>query len=105
MSGTEVSVELEPLNDYSNDDKDKKPLLPISNIPSHGHKGIEKNEVTVIGMVVGFYWVCSMSVVFLNKYIFTYAEFEFPFPLFHLVNIFNIWIYVKDFEKKKKKKK
>jgi len=82
MSGTEVSVELEPLNDYSNDDKDKKPLLPISNIPSHGHKGIEKNEVTVIGMVVGFYWVCSMSVVFLNKYIFTYAEFEFPFPLF-----------------------
>jgi len=83
-TGTEAVVELEPLNEY-NDDKDKRPLLPVANVPQHhghSHKPLEQSEVIVIAMVVGFYWVCSMSVVFLNKYIFTYAKYEFPFPLF-----------------------
>lgn len=81
MSGTEVEVELDNLNDY-NDDKDKKPLLPVSNVPHHSGGRDEKSETMVIAIVIGFYWVCSMSVVFLNKYIFTYADYEFPFPLF-----------------------
>jgi len=80
MSSTEVTVELENLNDYEEDNsKDKKPLLPIANIPQRQN---EKTEAKVIAIVIGFYWVCSMSVVFLNKYIFTYADYEFPFPLF-----------------------
>jgi len=82
MNGTEAEVELNNIGnvDYD-DDKDKKPLLPITNMIQNAARK-EKNETKIIALVVGFYWVCSMSVVFLNKYIFTYAEYEFPFPLF-----------------------
>jgi len=83
MSGTEVALELENISNTYDDDKDKKPLLPIVNVPhTNTHRKNDKSETIVIAMVIGFYWVCSMSVVFLNKYIFTYADYEFPFPLF-----------------------
>jgi GDP-fucose transporter C1 len=32
-------------------------------------------------IVVAFYWICSLSVVFLNKYILSSSESKFPFPL------------------------
>jgi len=35
-----------------------------------------------ITMVVIFYWVISLSIVFLNKYILSVSEFKFPYPLF-----------------------
>ncbi|OUM63042.1 hypothetical protein PIROE2DRAFT_10514 [Piromyces sp. E2] len=62
MSGTEVAIEFEPVNNYDDDDdKSKKPLLPIANVP---------NSSTL------------STGIFLNKYIFSYADFEFPFPIF-----------------------
>jgi len=87
MSGTEVAIELEPIKSYDDDDdKSKKPLLPLS-LPkpsslNNANKRLGRKDVIIIAAVVGFYWVCSMSVVFLNKYIFSYADFEFPYPLF-----------------------
>jgi len=81
MRGTEVTIELDNINDNYNDDKDKKPLLPVTNTVHQGRND-EQTDTMIIALVIGFYWICSMSVVFLNKYIFTYAEYEFPFPLF-----------------------
>jgi len=75
-----TEVELDDLNSNLKDDKVNKPLLPVSSM--HRKKKEEKNETMIIALVITFYWVCSMSVVFLNKYIFSYADYEFPFPLF-----------------------
>lgn len=85
MSSTEVAVALDDLNTNLDDDKDKHPLLPISHNPNHVpsvRNNYAQNDTKKIFLVVAFYWICSMSVVFLNKYILTYAEYEFPFPLF-----------------------
>jgi len=75
-----TEVELDDLNSNLKDDKVNKPLLPVSSM--HRKKKEEKNETMIIALVITFYWVCSMSVVFLNKYIFSYADYEFQFPLF-----------------------
>lgn len=32
--------------------------------------------------VISFYWVASLSLVFLNKYILSTSEYKFPYPLF-----------------------
>jgi len=81
-TGAEADVELDNFNDFNDDGKDKNPLLPVSEGHHNGHEKGEKSETKIIASVIAFYWVCSMSVVFLNKYIFTYADYEFPFPLF-----------------------
>ena len=50
-------------------------------------KGISlKNEVEYsagsVVRVVSFYWITSISIVFLNKFIFSTSEYKFPFPVF-----------------------
>jgi GDP-fucose transporter C1 len=46
-------------------------------------KPVEVSHSTfTITMVVTFYWVVSLSIVFLNKYIFSASEYKFSYPLF-----------------------
>lgn len=54
---------------------------------STGHAGGSPSGSSVadsmkISLVIAFYFVVSMSVVFLNKFIMSYSVFKFPFPLF-----------------------
>ena len=40
-----------------------------------------KSNAGLIGSVVAFYWMVSLSVVFLNKWILSSSEYKFPYPL------------------------
>ena len=47
----------------------------------------------VIAAVVMFYFATSLSVVFLNKFILSYSEFKFPFPLtVTMYQLFVAWV-------------
>lgn len=54
-------------------------VLPSPNTaPQH----VVKHSPTTIFMVVAFYWISSLAVVFLNKFILSSSEYKFPYPLF-----------------------
>jgi solute carrier family 35 (GDP-fucose transporter), member C1 len=42
----------------------------------------KKSSPSMIALVVLFYFVISLSVVFLNKIILSSAKYDFPYPLF-----------------------
>lgn len=59
----------------------------ISNVPKPNAGEIDKPPPrkatsTTIAAVVAFYFVISMAVVLLNKFIFSYSAYVFPYPLF-----------------------
>ena len=43
---------------------------------------VPQTSSSLIMAVVAFYWAVSLSVVFLNKFILSYSEYKFPYPLF-----------------------
>jgi len=53
-----------------------------SDLPRFAPKSEPQYSNTTIFLVVAFYWAVSLSVVFLNKYIFNTSEYKFPYPLF-----------------------
>ncbi|ORX86790.1 hypothetical protein K493DRAFT_268866 [Basidiobolus meristosporus CBS 931.73] len=57
----------------------KSDILPA---PVTTKTQIRHHATSVIFAVVAFYWVASLSVVFLNKYILSSSEFKFAYPLF-----------------------
>lgn len=60
------------------DKEDEKAFLPAPAAQRN-----EKNHPSsLIALVVAFYFVISLSVVFLNKYILSSSQYEFPYPLF-----------------------
>ncbi|KAG2180962.1 hypothetical protein INT43_008544 [Umbelopsis isabellina] len=60
------------------DKEDEKAFLPTPAAQRN-----EKNHPSsLIAIVVAFYFVISLSVVFLNKYILSSSQYEFPYPLF-----------------------
>ncbi|KAF8929976.1 triose-phosphate transporter family-domain-containing protein [Dissophora ornata] len=46
------------------------------------HRSAPQHPVSLIISAIAFYWVASLSVVFLNKTILSGSEFKFPYPLF-----------------------
>ncbi|CAG8682172.1 14078_t:CDS:2, partial [Acaulospora morrowiae] len=61
----------------------EKPFLPPPIASASAYAHVQKqNSVVRIFLVVAFYWVASLSAVFLNKYILSSSEYKFPFPLF-----------------------
>ncbi|KAF9288860.1 hypothetical protein BGZ68_010492 [Mortierella alpina] len=46
------------------------------------HRQAPQHPVSLIVSAIAFYWVASLSVVFLNKTILSGSEFKFPYPLF-----------------------
>ncbi|RHZ88047.1 hypothetical protein Glove_26g155 [Diversispora epigaea] len=62
---------------------DEKSFLPppASSASAYAHRQ-KNNSVVRIFSVVAFYWVASLAVVFLNKFILSTSEYKFPFPLF-----------------------
>ncbi|KAF9134448.1 hypothetical protein BGW39_007063 [Mortierella sp. 14UC] len=58
-------------------DKDDK-FLPAPAV----HRGAPQHPLGLIISAIAFYWVASLSVVFLNKTILSGSEFKFPYPLF-----------------------
>ncbi|GJJ70227.1 solute carrier family 35 (GDP-fucose transporter), member C1 [Entomortierella parvispora] len=46
------------------------------------HRAPVEHSVSRIFSAIAFYWVASLSVVFLNKTILSGSEFKFPYPLF-----------------------
>lgn len=60
-------------------DEDVKPFIPT---PSNSKQTTKNHPTHVIGAVVLFYFVISLSVVFLNKFILSTSEYKFPYPLF-----------------------
>ncbi|CAG8580680.1 6796_t:CDS:2, partial [Ambispora gerdemannii] len=61
---------------------DEKPFLPPPATASAYAKHQKQHSPTVILLVVAFYWLISISVVFLNKYILSSSEYKFPYPIF-----------------------
>ena len=53
---------------------EKKPL-------SHPANQHMRYSAFTIFLVVGFYWITSLAVVFLNKFILSSSEYKFPYPL------------------------
>ncbi|KAI9029361.1 triose-phosphate transporter family-domain-containing protein [Hyaloraphidium curvatum] len=49
---------------------------PVSKQAERAH------SMGTIASVVAFYWVSSLAVVFLNKFILSYGDYKFPYPLF-----------------------
>eukprot|EP00762_Andalucia_godoyi_P004489 ANDGO_08178.mRNA.1 GDP-fucose transporter 1 len=49
---------------------------------SSSETGKEMSQSFKIASVITFYFIVSMSVVFLNKFILSYSAFKFPFPIF-----------------------
>ncbi|RUS35557.1 triose-phosphate transporter family-domain-containing protein [Jimgerdemannia flammicorona] len=60
-------------------DEDAKAFLPP---PVNSRQAPKSHPIHVIGAVVLFYFVISLSVVFLNKFILSTSEYKFPYPLF-----------------------
>ncbi|CAG8530915.1 6631_t:CDS:2 [Diversispora eburnea] len=62
---------------------DEKSFLPppASSASAYAHRQ-KNNSVIRIFSVVAFYWIASLAVVFLNKFILSTSEYKFPFPLF-----------------------
>ncbi|CAI2174922.1 14038_t:CDS:2 [Funneliformis geosporum] len=62
---------------------DEKPFLPApaTSASAYAHRQ-KQHSATVILLVVAFYWLASLAVVFLNKYILSSSEYKFPYPLF-----------------------
>lgn len=58
-------------------DKDDK-FLPSPAI----QRGAPQHPLSLIISAIAFYWVASLSVVFLNKTILSGSEYKFPYPLF-----------------------
>ncbi|KAF9905267.1 hypothetical protein EC991_001866 [Linnemannia zychae] len=58
-------------------DKDEK-FLPAPAV----QRGAPQHSIGLIISAIAFYWVASLSVVFLNKTILSGTEFKFPYPLF-----------------------
>ncbi|KAG0308279.1 hypothetical protein BGZ98_008450 [Dissophora globulifera] len=46
------------------------------------HRPAPQHPLSLIISAIAFYWVASLSVVFLNKTILSGSEFKFPYPLF-----------------------
>ncbi|KAF9919250.1 hypothetical protein BX616_010502 [Lobosporangium transversale] len=46
------------------------------------HRTPQQHALSKIVSAIAFYWIASLSVVFLNKTILSGSEFKFPFPLF-----------------------
>lgn len=70
------------------DDNNEKLLSGGIRRPS---QTLQKHSSTrMITAVVAFYWITSLSVVFLNKFILSSSEFKFPYPL--LVTWFQLWV-------------
>jgi len=46
------------------------------------HRAPAEHSISRIVSAIAFYWVASLSVVFLNKAILSGSEFKFPYPLF-----------------------
>ncbi|KAH8550781.1 triose-phosphate transporter family-domain-containing protein [Umbelopsis sp. PMI_123] len=61
------------------DKEDEKAFLPP---PAAAHRAEKNHSSSLIAIVVAFYFVISLSVVFLNKYILSSSQYEFPYPLF-----------------------
>lgn len=51
-------------------------------LPSPAVHRAPAHPVSVIIAAIAFYWVASLSVVFLNKTIMSGSEFKFPYPCF-----------------------
>ncbi|KAF9583833.1 hypothetical protein BGW38_008375 [Lunasporangiospora selenospora] len=66
-------------------EKDEK-LLP----QPASHRGPQSHPVSLIASSIAFYWVASLSVVFLNKTILSGSEYKFPYPLF--VTLFQLLV-------------
>ncbi|KAI3632521.1 hypothetical protein MIR68_009627 [Amoeboaphelidium protococcarum] len=59
----------------------KANALDRDSTPKKNKTGQQKHSEMLILSVVAFYWAVSLSVVFLNKYIFSSSEYKFPYPL------------------------
>lgn len=46
------------------------------------HRPAPQHPLSLIISAIAFYWVASLSVVFLNKTILSGSEYRFPYPLF-----------------------
>ncbi|KAF9109229.1 hypothetical protein BGX27_007852 [Mortierella sp. AM989] len=46
------------------------------------HRAAPQHPISLIISAIAFYWVASLSVVFLNKTILSGSEYKFPYPLF-----------------------
>jgi GDP-fucose transporter C1 len=60
------------------DKEDEKAFLPN---PA-SQRADKSHPSSLIAIVVAFYFIISLSVVFLNKYILSSSIYEFPYPLF-----------------------
>ncbi|CAG8540876.1 1744_t:CDS:2 [Funneliformis caledonium] len=62
---------------------DEKPFLPApaTSASAYAHRQ-KQHSPTIILLVVAFYWLASLAVVFLNKFILSSSEYKFPYPLF-----------------------
>ncbi|KAF9409846.1 hypothetical protein BGZ94_001839 [Podila epigama] len=54
------------------------------------HRQQQPHSISVIISAIAFYWVASLSVVFLNKTILSGTEFAFPYPCF--VTLFQLFV-------------
>lgn len=48
--------------------------------PRSADPAVPPLQSTIVA-VIAFYWVCSLAVVFLNKFILSYGAYKFPYPL------------------------
>ncbi|CAG8676663.1 13843_t:CDS:1, partial [Cetraspora pellucida] len=61
---------------------DEKPFLPPPATSTSAYSHLKQYTSLVIFLVVAFYWIVSLAVVFLNKFILSTSEYRFPYPLF-----------------------
>ena len=59
-----------------NSDDSSKKSKPVSTANEESYSS------SYIFQVVSFYWLTSLSIVFLNKYILSTSEYKFPYPVF-----------------------
>lgn len=61
-------------------DEDREAFLPA---PAQQRRPTEPQyPPALVAIVVAFYFVISLAVVFLNKFILSSSEYKFPYPLF-----------------------
>lgn len=61
-------------------DEDREAFLPP---PAQQRRSTETNyPPALVATVVAFYFIISLAVVFLNKFILSSSEYKFPYPLF-----------------------
>ncbi|CAG8664214.1 14898_t:CDS:2 [Gigaspora margarita] len=61
---------------------DEKPFLPPPATSTTAYSHQKQYTTSVIFLVVAFYWIVSLAVVFLNKFILSSSEYKFSYPLF-----------------------